>query len=364
MKKSIIALVILFCLGGIVSAPAAATLLTLQVGMEGPIPTLDTLDGKPVKYAELQGEKLTVLVFWSSWIKKSEALLTRMQQLFAQHASAGLSVVGVNVDEQHVSPQTVDTVKQTRDKLKIQYPMLIDSGLVTFRDYGVMALPTTVVLDKNRVVKQELSGYPLIGAEELADFISATVAGKKPSVPSKPHYQPAKSAINYYNMGLATLKSRTLAGMAETWFKKAVEADAGFILPHLGLATLYSARGNVEPALAEYRAVLAREPEHPVALCESAIILIDKGMPGEGLALLDAARKSEDAYAPCFFYAGYAMGLAGKQAESGKMFEEAARLAPNDYRVNLYRAKMLEKKDVKEAAEEYRRALEKAIDRP
>lgn len=366
MKKMIMVFIFLSSFGVLISAPAAANLLVLQVGMEAAQPSLATLEGKPQKFAELQGEKLTVLVFWSSWIRKSEAALARMQKLYAQYSSLGLSVVGINVEERNASPLTQDKVKQTRDKLKLQFPMLVDPGLLTFRDYGVMALPTTVILDKNRVVKYELAGYPLVGAETMADYISAAMTGSKPvRAVTKPQYQPNKSAISFYNMGTTTLKTKSLSGKSEASFKKAVEADPGFILPHLSLARIYSGRGESGAAQAEYQAVLAKEPQHPVALCELAMLLVNQGKSGEGLALLDAARKSAESYAPCFYYTGYALGLEGKLAEAGKMFEDAEKLDPSDYRVFIYQGKLFEQqKNLKRAAEEYGRALENVIHAP
>lgn len=366
MKKMIMVFIFLSSFGVLISAPAAANLLVLQVGMEAAQPSLATLEGKPQKFAELQGEKLTVLVFWSSWIRKSEAALARMQKLYAQYSSLGLSVVGINVEERNASPLTLDKVKQTRDKLKLQFPMLVDPGLLTFRDYGVMALPTTVILDKNRVVKYELAGYPLVGAETMADYISAAITGSKPVLAvTKPQYQPNKSAISFYNMGTTTLKTKSLSGKSEASFKKAVEADPGFILPHLSLARIYSGRGESTAAQAEYQAVLAKEPQHPVALCELAMLLVNQGKSGGGLALLDAARKSAESYAPCFYYTGYALGLEGKLAEAGKMFEDAEKLDPSDYRVFIYHGKLFEQqKNLKRAAEEYGRALESVIHAP
>jgi len=363
MKKFTMAAAFLLTLALLVSSPAAATLLVLQVGMEGPPFSLGTLEGKSEKSTHLAGEKLTVLVFWSSWIKKSEDVLARMQKLYAQYRKAGLSVIGVNVDEQKVSSQTVAKVRETRDKLKVDFPMLVDPGLTAFHDYGVIALPTTVVLDKERIIRHELSGYPLMGAETLADFISSTMTGGTPTLAAATkHYQPSKSAIHFYNMGNTTLKSKVLADKAEIWFKKAAEADAGFVLPHLSLGRIYSGRGDAAQAQAEFQAVLAREPQHPVALCEMGILLVNQGKIGDGLAMLESARQAEESYAPCYYYAGYALGRAGKDADSAKMFAEAEKFGPADYRGLVYQGRLLEeRKDLKGAAEAYGRALEKIV---
>ncbi len=160
-------------------APAAATLQSLQTGMQAPDFSLKTINGEAKSFADVKGEKLTVLVFWSTWNPKSEKILARMQQLHEKYKRQGLSVIGVNADGQNISDETLAAIRAFSDKLKIGFPILIDRGLVAFHDYGVIALPSTVILNGERVISFELSGYPLMGAETLDDFVASTIEGKK-----------------------------------------------------------------------------------------------------------------------------------------------------------------------------------------
>lgn len=112
------------------------------------------------------------------------------------------------------------------ERLGIIFPVFIDHGLTYFHDVEVIALPTTVIVDKDRMITYELSGYPLVGSEEMADFIVATLEGKSQgAIVAKKGYQPNKQALLLYNMGKNTLKSGRMADSAEIWFKKALEAD-------------------------------------------------------------------------------------------------------------------------------------------
>jgi peroxiredoxin/Tfp pilus assembly protein PilF len=363
IKKVVLAATFVITYGTLVTAPAAANLLALQVGMDAPEFSLKNLGGEQKSFAELKGEKLTVLVFWSTWSKKSEKALARMQKLFTTYGAQGLAILGINVDEQQISDNTLAEIRRLQEKLKISYPMLVDHGLETFHDFGVIALPTTVILDKDRLIKYELSGYPLVGSETMADFITATIEGKKPEIATeKTGYQPNKQAIRLFNMGRTTLKSKRMADKAEMWFKKAAEADPNFILPHLSLGKIYSANGETALARAEYKEVLDRQPTNPIALCESGLLLVNEGKTGEGAALFDAARKTEESYAPCFYYAGYAYGKEGKLDEAMKLFAEAEKVNPTDYNIYKYKGRVLEEqKSLQKAAEAYRTALEKIL---
>ena len=50
------------------------------------------------------------------------------------------------------------------------------------------------IVDKERIIKYELSGYPLAGSEEMADFVVTTMEGNKPAmIAEKKRYQPEKT---------------------------------------------------------------------------------------------------------------------------------------------------------------------------
>lgn len=341
-------------------APPASALETLGEGMKAPDFSLSPITGKARTFADVRGERLTVLVFWSTWSAKSAQALAQMEKLHEKYREQGLGIVGVNADDQKSSPATLAEIRNTQEKLKIGFPMLVDRGLVSFRDYGVVALPTILVMDRERVIRRVLSGYPLVGAEELADYIVAAIAGeRKPVVAARTGYQPDRNALRLYAMGETALKSREGEEMAELWFKKAGAADPAFVLPHLSLGKLYLRRGDTALAQVEFREALTREPDNPVALCESGMILVNSGKTAEGVSLFETALKGKEPYPPCYAYAGYGYGVQGKLAEAAKLFDHAAQANPLDYTVHVYRGKLFERtQDWNGAAKAYEKALE------
>jgi tetratricopeptide (TPR) repeat protein len=285
-----------------------------------------------------------------------------MQKLYQKYRDQGLSVVAINADGQTVTDATLAQIRATVDRLKLTFPVLVDNGLTYFHDVGIIALPTTVIVDKERTIKYELSGYPLVGAEDMADFITASIEGNKPAVALTKGYHPNKSALRLYNMGKNTLKSGRMADSAEMWFKKAIEADQQFVLPHISLGKMYLQRGDRALAETEFKTALAKEPTQVIALCESALMKIDDGKLEEGHALLQNALKSDEAYTPCYYYAGYAYGKQGKMEEALKMFDEAVKLNPMDYNVYVFKARTFEgQKKRQEAADAYKKALETVL---
>ena len=344
--------------------PAAATLQQLQVGMAAPDFSLKLVNGETKSFSGIKGEKMTVVIFWSTWDKKSEKALARLQKLYGAYRDRGLAIVAVNADGQIISDIALEQIKSKIERLGITFPVFIDHGLTYFHDVGVIALPTTVILDKDRNITYELSGYPLVGAEDMADFIGATLEGKAqgPTVVVKKGYQPNKQALRLYNMGKNTLKSGRMADSAEMWFKKALEADATFVMPHISLGKFYLRRGETKLAAAQFKEVLAKEPTHVIALCESALLMFSDGNFAEGQALLAQALKTDENYTPCYYYAGFAYGKQGKPDDAARMFDEAEKLNPMDYNIHVYKGRMFEDlKNTPKAAEAYRKALETVL---
>jgi tetratricopeptide (TPR) repeat protein len=362
LKRTLLLTILFAAYGVLLFAPAAATLQELQVGMDAPDFSLKDMEGKTGNFASLRGEKLTIVIFWSTWDRKSAKALARMQQLYQKYRDQGLSVIAVNADGQTVSETTLAAVRETVEKLRLTFPVLIDHGLAAFHDIGIIALPTTVILDRERLIKYELSGYPLVGSEEMADFVVAAIEGKKQSaIAAKKGYQPNKNALRLFNMGKNTLKSGRMADTAETWFKKAIEADPRFVIPHLSLGKFYLRKGEVSLAQTQFKEALVKEPDNVIALCESAMIMFNEGKLNEGRALLDRALKTDEYYTPCYYYAGFAYGRQGKLDEALKMFDEAARINPADYNIHVYQGLVYEeRKKMPEAAAAYRKALEAA----
>lgn len=340
--------------------PTAATLQGLQAGMEAPDFSLKDLAGEKKNFQTVKGTKITIVIFWSTWSAKSEKALLRLEKLYRKYKDKGLSVVAVNVDGQEINGTTLAEIKAKFDKLQLSYTSLIDYGLQTFHDYGVIAVPSTLILDGERIIQYELSGFPLIGSEELADFVASIFEEKKSeTAKQKTGYKPDKKALRHYNMGLSILKSRRMADTAEMWFKKAIEADPGFLMPYLGLGKFYVARDDTQQAREQFEKAISIDSANPMALCELAYILIREGRLAEGKQMLDSALKSDESYLPCYYYSGIVFSKEGKIDEALKSFENALNINPLDPYTYIYKGEVCEEnKKFQEASEAYQKALE------
>jgi thiol-disulfide isomerase/thioredoxin len=110
-----------------------------------PVPLVDfalpLLDGRTCNTKDLRG-KVLFLNFWATWCGPCRAEMPSMETLYQRFKSQGLEFLAVNLQE---SPRTVGAFM---DKLGLSFPAALDQQGSTGAAYGVMAIPTTYIVDR------------------------------------------------------------------------------------------------------------------------------------------------------------------------------------------------------------------------
>ena len=192
----------------------------LQVGMKAPIFKLKDLSGKEFALADLRDSQTAVVIFWANWSDHSAAVLERVERLYRKYKKEKLGVLAVNVEKQQLTPEDLSEIKKSVARLGVTFPVLIDEGLRVFREYGVVAVPSTVVLDKEGVIRGEMAAFPLALREDLFDLMEALAEGREiRKQEEKSGYQPAPRAVRYYNLARA-MTGRGIIDEADENLKK------------------------------------------------------------------------------------------------------------------------------------------------
>jgi peroxiredoxin/outer membrane lipoprotein-sorting protein len=135
------------------------------VGKPAPDFTLPGLDDKPVKLSAMKGS-VVVLDFWATWCGPCVASLPHLDQLYKEQSPKGLKVYAVNLQEEK------DAVKAFVEKKKWTLPVLLDSQGEVAKQYGADAIPETVIVGKDGVVKKVFIG----AGPDTEEQIKAAVA--------------------------------------------------------------------------------------------------------------------------------------------------------------------------------------------
>ncbi len=141
-------------------ALSAGTAMALSVGKGDMAPdfTLNNLDDKPVKLSDGRG-KVVLLAFWASWCPRCMDELAFLQELYAEHKDE-MVVIAVNQDTKNLSKTHLEKLKVDIAKMKLGYEVLLDLKFEAWQQYGINALPTSVIIDREgKIVYVEPNYY-------------------------------------------------------------------------------------------------------------------------------------------------------------------------------------------------------------
>lgn len=98
--------------------------------------------------------KATLLDFWATWCGPCRKTLPVLASVYNKYASKGLEVVGVANEGVDVLNQFYNTQHAS------PYPLYRDADQGLWRRYGIRAVPTLMLLDKDGYIKRVWSGAP------------------------------------------------------------------------------------------------------------------------------------------------------------------------------------------------------------
>jgi len=108
--------------------------------------TLPDLDGRPVTLGPLLGKTPVLLVFWATWCPECKAAIPEINALVTGPLKEKLLVFGIDFRE---SREKVDRAVKSR---AIRYPVLLDEQGEAARAYGMVGIPTYVLIGRESVI--------------------------------------------------------------------------------------------------------------------------------------------------------------------------------------------------------------------
>lgn len=149
MQVKRILAVLLIGLFGVVGAHAAG--FERRAALAAPdLKALD-LTGASKTLADYRG-KVVVLNFWATWCPPCQREMPSLERLRTRMAGRPLEIVAIS------SAEALDEVNAYLSKMKLGFPVLLDSDGSNTRRWKVFALPTTFVLDAGGRVRHVLTG--------------------------------------------------------------------------------------------------------------------------------------------------------------------------------------------------------------
>ena len=114
--------------------------------------TLKSADGTNIRLSEYRGQ-VVMLNFWASWCGPCRQEFPHLDTLQQKYTDLGFTIFGINVEQDRTQADKV-----LRD-IPVTFPILFDDKNQVSELYNVDAMPMTVLLDRNGVVRFQHRGY-------------------------------------------------------------------------------------------------------------------------------------------------------------------------------------------------------------
>ena len=110
---------------------------------------VETFAGETLRLSDLRG-KVVVLNFWASWCPPCRWEMPFFETISQEYKERDVVFLGVAISD------TKEDAAEFADSVGVTYPLALDASGETARDYKVLGLPTTFLIDKEGVIRRRL----------------------------------------------------------------------------------------------------------------------------------------------------------------------------------------------------------------
>ena len=126
--------------------------------------TLSLLNGGNAALSSYKG-KVVILNFWATWCPPCRSEMPSMDILYQRFKNQGLEILAVDIGEDQTTVQ--EFIRTNRHT----FPVLLDKDTKVSSQYGVSAIPTTFILDRQgKIIGTLVGSIPWDNPKVIAAF--------------------------------------------------------------------------------------------------------------------------------------------------------------------------------------------------
>ena len=114
--------------------------------------TLKSRAGENLKLSEYRGD-VVMVNFWASWCGPCRQEMPLLEDLYKKYSDLGFTLLAVNVEED--SSKADDLLRD----IAVTFPVLFDNTNKVSKLYKVVAMPSTVIIDRDGNMRYLHRGY-------------------------------------------------------------------------------------------------------------------------------------------------------------------------------------------------------------
>lgn len=296
----------------VLTAPTHAT-LHLKRNDKAPGFTLPAV-ASAAKQVNLETTKRpTIVIFGEPYHQQTQESLKALKQVYRSQGLIEADLPVLAVFSQPPTPQQV-TQLQKEDNVRAEF--LLDEELHAFADYGVVVLPTVVVIDKLGRISLISSGYSLFFADLVEDAILLATgritqeeydSSRFANQDEAESDDPARRAWRLTGLAGQLLR-RNYGELALERYQEALRLDNGYLPAKIGMARCFVRLNRLPEADRQLQQVLEADARHLEANLIMAHIEIVRG--GEEIQVAERRLERILAATPAHPEAHYMLALA------------------------------------------------------
>ncbi|MGA7927686.1 MAG: redoxin domain-containing protein [Candidatus Sulfotelmatobacter sp.] len=125
-----------------------------EIGSRLPDFSVKDLQGQPLSSTHLRG-KVVLVDFWATWCQPCKKEMPGYQKLLDRYGSLGVVVIGFKFE---TMPDMEDPL-QFASKIGVRYPLAVATEDVKQRFGGIEGLPTTMIYDRQAILRTKVVGF-------------------------------------------------------------------------------------------------------------------------------------------------------------------------------------------------------------
>ncbi len=125
-----------------------------DVGSKAPDFSMQDINGNTIILSELKG-KVVLVDFWASWCIPCKNSMPHIIELYNNRADSSFTVIAVNVDEEK------SKINEFANSINVTFPfpVIFDKESKLPAMYNVEGMPTTIIIDKEGVIRFKDTGF-------------------------------------------------------------------------------------------------------------------------------------------------------------------------------------------------------------
>lgn len=285
-RSILIVLLFAFSFQGWIFPVQALALIGIKEGDAPREIVLEDINGQTVRMSSHIGKKPVIILFWELTTNKAfldyslNALLYLRDIYNTYHDKHGLEIIGIYtpVEDKELPETEIGAVRNLIKDNKVPFPVLIDRGFKSFKDYGVIALPSMIMVNKSGLIHFIYPSFPIAArpliTDKIRELTGIVEVAHKRQVAKKKEADTKSKRLYYYAL---QMYKKNLLEQAHSALNKSIELTPDDSWARNLMGIILWKKGSNDNSMEEFNRAIELDKKNIVAHLNYTVMLVNQG---------------------------------------------------------------------------------------